>query len=344
MSNNNVEPPPEAAALFRMTFGFVASQALYVAADLGIADYLAHGPLTAHDLAGKTGAHADALLRLLRLLVVLGVVQCDDQNRFLLTSTGALLRTEVPGSLRATIRFLTGPWYWRAWEHLSHSIRTGTPAFDHAWGMSNFEYWERHADVSVIHDDAMAGVTALETARVLAAYDFSPFSTIVDVGGGNGALLAAVLRQHPQSRGILADLPHVVTQATETLQQAGVTARCQVVGGDFFETVPPGGDLYVLKHVIHDWDDARARKIFQHCHDAMSAAATLLIIDCVLPQQPTSEAAMGYFVDMTMLVGAPGGRERTEEEFQQLLASVGFTLTRVIRAGGLADIIEARKR
>lgn len=344
MSNTNVEPPPEAAALFRMTFGFVASQALYVAAELGLADHLAHGPLTAHDLANKTSAHADALPRLLRVLVVFGVLQCDEQHRFSLTSTGAFLRTGVSGSLRATIRFLTGPWYWRAWEHLLHSVRTGTPAFNHAWGMSNFEYWERHAEVSVIHDDAMAGVTALETVRVLTAYDFSLFGTIVDVGGGNGALLAAILREYPQSRGILADLSHVVTQAAETLQQAGVSVRCQVIGGDFFETVPPGGDLYLLKHIIHDWDDARAGKILQHCHDAMSAAATLLITDCVLPHQPTPEAAMGYFVDMAMLVGAPGSRERTEEEFRQLLASVGFTLTRIIRAGGLADMIEARKR
>jgi hypothetical protein len=327
-----------------MAFGFVTSQVLSVAAELGIADHLAQGPLTAHDLASKTGMHPDALARLLRTLAVFGVLQCEGENRFLLTPSGHFLRTDVPGSLRATVRFLTGPWFWRAWEHFNYSVRTGQPAFDHAWGMSNFEYWERHPDVSTIHDDAMAGLTALETARVLAVYDFSRFGTIVDVGGGNGALLAALLRQHPQTKGILADLPHVVTQATEILQRAGVTGRCEVVGGDFFAAVPPGGNLYVLKRIIHDWDDARARTILQNCHRGMGAAARLVIIDCVLPPQPRAEATMGYLSDLGMLVATPGGRERTQEEFQALLASAGFEWTGIVRTGGLADIIEAQRR
>jgi hypothetical protein len=327
-----------------MAFGFITSQVLSVAAELGIADHLAQGLLTAQDLASKTGTHPDALARLLRTLVVFGVLKCEGENSFLLTPSGQFLRTDVPGSLRATVRFVTGPWFWRAWEHLNHSVRTGTPAFDHAWGMSNFEYWARNPDVSAIHDDAMAGLTTLETARVLAAYDFSRFGTIVDVGGGNGSFLAALLRQHPQTKGILADLPHVVTQATEILQRAGVVGRCEVVGGDFFEAVPPGGDLYVLKHIIHDWDDARARTILQNCHRVMDAAAKLVIIDCVLPQQPIPEAAMGYLTDMGMLVVTPGGRERTQEEFQALLASAGFELTGVVRTGGLADIVEAQRR
>jgi len=326
-----------------MAFGFVTTQVLSVAAELGIADHLAQGPLTAQDLASKTGMHPDALARLLRTLVVFGVLQCEGENRFLLTPSGHFLRTDVPGSLRATVRFLTGPWFWRAWEHLSYSVRTGQPAFDYAWGMSNFEYWERNPEVSAIHDDAMAGLTALETARVLAAYDFSRFSTLLDVGGGNGAFLAALLRQHPQTKGILADLPHVVAQATEILQQAGVASRCEVVGGDFFEAVPRGGSLYILKRVIHDWDDARARTILQNCHRVMEAAARLVIIDCVLPPQPRAEAAMGYLSDLGMLVATPGGRERTQEEFQALLASTGFELTGVVRTGGLADIVEAQR-
>jgi ubiquinone/menaquinone biosynthesis C-methylase UbiE len=210
--------------------------------------------------------------------------------------------------------------------------------------MSNFEYWARHADVSAIHDEAMAGLTSLETARVLAAYDFSHVGKIVDVGGGNGSFLATLLRHQPQASGVLADLSHVVAQATEQLQHAGVRERCEIVGGDFFETVPPGGDLYVLKHIIHDWDDERARRILQNCHRAMKATAQLLIIDCVLPPEPTPETAMGYLADMTMLIATPGGRERTQADFQQLLASAGFELTRLIRAGGLADLVEARKR
>jgi O-methyltransferase domain/Dimerisation domain len=343
MSSNNIESFTEATALLRLVFGLVPAQALYVAAELGIADDLAHGPLTAHDLARKTATHADALARLLRALIAFGVLRGEGEDRFALTSTGELLRTDVPGSLRATVRFLNGPWSWRAWEHLSYSVRTGQPAFDYAWGMSNFEYWARNPDVSEIHDDAMAGLTTLETARLLAAYDFWRFGTIVDVGGGNGSFLAALLRQHPQTKGILADLPHVVTQAAGILQQAGVVDRCQVVGGDFFEAAPFGGNLYILKRVIHDWDDERARTILRNCHRVMDAGTKLLIIDWVLPPQPTAEAVTGYIVDMTMLVVTPGGRERTQRDFQELLDSAGFKFTRVIRTGGLTDIVEAQR-
>ena len=343
-TSSNGELSTEAATLRRLAFGFATSQALYVMAELGIADHLAHGPLTAHDLATKTGAHADALARLLRALVAFGILQGTDADRFVLTPTGELLRTGVPGSLRATIRFLVGPWGWHAWEHLSHSVRTGLPAFDHAWGMSNFEYWARHPDVSAVHDAAMAELTAEGTARVLAVYDFSPFGTVVDVGGGNGAFLAALLSQHPQVTGRLVDLPHVVTGAVSVLQDAGVVDRCEVIGGDFFEAVPPGGDVYVLKRVIHDWDDERARTILRNCHCVMDAATKLVIIDMVLPPQPRPEAAAGYFVDLTMLVLTPGGRERTPEEFQQLLTSAGFELTRIVRTGGPTDIVEAQRR
>ena len=193
MPSSNVESAKEAAVLLRMTFAFVTSQVLYVAAELGIADHLAHGALSAQDLASKIGAHTDSLARLLQALVAFGVLKREGEEQFGLTPTGDFLRTDVAGSLRSTVRFLVGPWDWRAFEQLSHSVRTGEPAFDHVWGISNFEYWARNPDVSKIHDEAMAGLTATEAARVLAAYDFSQFRTIVDVGGGTGALLAAIL-------------------------------------------------------------------------------------------------------------------------------------------------------
>lgn len=209
--------------------------------------------------------------------------------------------------------------------------------------MSNFEYWARHADVSKIHDEAMTKLTATETARVLAAYDFSQFRTIVDIGGGNGAFLAALLSQQLGATGILAELPHVVSLAPGVLQQAGVVDRCEMVGCDFFETVPSGGDVYILKHIIHDWDDERARTVLRNCHRSMGASAQLLIIDPVLAQRPSPEGAIGYLMDMTMLAVTPGGRERTQDEFQKLLESAGFEITRVIRTGGTSDIIEARR-
>jgi hypothetical protein len=208
--------------------------------------------------------------------------------------------------------------------------------------MSNFDYWERNPAVSKIHDDAMTGMTATETARVLAAYDFSKFRTIVDIGGGNGALLAAILSQQSSSGGILADLPHVVSLASPVLQQAGVADRCKVVGCDFFETVPSGGDVYLLKHVIHDCDDERARAILRNCRRRMAGSARLLISDMMLPAQPGPEGAMAYIMDMAMLAMTPGGHERTEAAFRSLLESSGFDLIRVIRAGGTSDIIEAQ--
>jgi len=344
MPSSNVESAKEAAVLLRMTFAFVTSQVLYVPAELGIADHLAHGALSAQELASKIGAHPDSLARLLQALVAFGVLKREGEEQFGLTPTGDFLRTDVAGSLRSTVRFLVGPWDWRAFEQLSHSVRTGEPAFDHVWGISNFEYWARNPDVSKIHDEAMAGLTATEAARVLAAYDFSQFPTIVDVGGGTGALLAAILGKHLEATGILGDLPHVVSLASGVLQQTGVSDRCKVVGCDFLEAVPSGGDAYILKHIIHDWDDERARAILRNCHRVMGASARLLIIDMVLPEQPTPEGAIGYLVDMTMLAVTPGGRERTQGEFQKLLESAEFELTRVIRTGGTSDIIEARRR
>ena len=344
MPSNDVEPPREAAVLLRVAAGFVSSQVLYVAAELGIADLLAHGALTAQELASKTGAQADAMARLLRALVAFGILKCNGDDKFLLTAAGEFLRSDVPGSQRALVRFLVGPWYWRAWENLSHSIRTGEPAFDHVWGMSNFEYWRRHPDVSKIHDEAMEGLTALETARILASYDFSHFGKVVDVGGGNGAFLAALLRQHPKITGTLADLSHVVSLASGVLQQAGVVDRCDIVACDFFEALPAGGDAYVLKHVIHDWDDERARRILRNCHRFMGESAKLLIIDMVFPAQPTPETAMAYISDIGMFVGTPGGRERTQGNFQELLESAGFEFIQVIPTGGPSDIVEAQKR
>jgi hypothetical protein len=225
LRSTNTEPPQEATALLRLTFGFVASQILYVAADLGIADELARGALSARELASKVGAHADSLGRLLQSLVAFGILKREGEERFSLTSSGEFLRADVPGSLRSVVRFVVGPWAWRAFEELGYSVRTGQTAFDHVWRMSNFDYWEHNPEVSKIHDEAMTGLTTTETARVLAAYDFSQFRTVVDFGGGNGALLAAILGQQTTADGILADLPHVVSLAPTVLQQAGVADR-----------------------------------------------------------------------------------------------------------------------
>ncbi|MGB6601062.1 MAG: methyltransferase [Candidatus Cybelea sp.] len=266
MSSGHVEQSEEAAAVLRMAFAFVISQALYVAADLGIADHLAHGSLKVEDLASKLHLHPGALARLLQALVAFGILKRDGV-RFGLSPTGQLLRSNSPRSLRSTVRFLVGPWAWRAFEQLGYSVRTGQPSFDHVWGMSNFEYWERNPDVSTIHDDAMTGLTATETARVLDAYDFSPFHTVVDVGGGNGALLAAILRQQPAATAILTDLPHVVELAYSLLEEAGVAARCEVVGGIFLKRYLPAATFIFsstsstigMRAIFHDIEELQSR-------------------------------------------------------------------------------------
>src|SRR5579863_1870119 len=202
---------------------------------------------------------------------------------------------------------------------------------------------QRHPDFSRIFDEAMEGLSTLGSAAVLAAYDFSQFRTLVDVGGGNGALLATLLRQHGALRGKLADLPHVVSRAAEVLNRAGVANRCEIIGCDFFETVPSGGDAYVLKSILHDWDDTHAMKILRNCHRAMTPSSTLLLLERVLPEQPAVEAALRYLIDLTMLVMTPGGRERTPAEFRKLLEGADFGFLGITPTGGPYDIVTARK-
>ncbi|MBV9262852.1 MAG: hypothetical protein JO324_00920 [Candidatus Eremiobacteraeota bacterium] len=325
-----------------MAFAFVTSQVLYVAADLGIADHLAEEPRSARDLAATLRLDPDALARLARALVAFGILTVEAEH-FALTPVGQLLRSDSPRSLRAAVGFLAGPWAWRAFELLGHSVRSGESSFEHVWGMSNFEYWRRNPEVSAIHDEAMTALTTTEIARVVDAYDFAPFHNIVDVGGGNGALLAAILRRQPAAKGSLMDLPHVVDLAPTVLREAGVEARCEVVSGSFFETVPAGGDLYLLKHIIHDWDDARSCTILTNCGHAMGLDSRLLIIDRVLSDEPNAAEPMGYLVDMTMLAMTPGGRERTKSQFRALLSSAGLRFERTISVGGICDIVEARR-
>jgi O-methyltransferase/methyltransferase family protein len=322
---------PPSAALMQMVIGYRASQALYVAAKLGIADLLKDGPKGSDALAQATQAHPAALRRLLRALVSLGVFEEDAQGRFGLTPMGTHLRSDVPGSLRAPVLFLAGEEGWRSWGALLHSVQTGEPAFDHVYGMGGFDYYAEHPEGAKILDEAMAGFTALVADAVLGAYDFSGTRTLVDVGGGNGALLAAILKAHPTMRGILFDLPHVVSGAPQVLGDAGVVARCQVVGGSFFESVPEGGDAYLLKWIIHDWDDERSVAILTACRRAMKGNGKLLVVDQVLPHRAEpSESTDAFMFDLEMLVVTSGGRERSEDEFRTLLAAAGFRLNRVV--------------
>lgn len=329
--------------LLQMATVYAGTQAVHAAAQLGLADQLADGPRAIQDLANDTGAHGPSLARLMRALAALGLVEQVDDGAIALTPLGTLLRSDVPGSLRDAFRFLAGDWNWRSWGQLLYSVRTGNPAFDHVFGMSNFEYWGRDTQAGEIHDAYFQTMSHSSDAPIVAAYDFSRFRTVVDVGGSTGSLLAAILREHSGLRGILFDLPHVVSRSERVLAEAGVADRCAVVGGSFFESVPAGGDAYVLKYVIHDWDDDRARALLRRCREAMDREAVLLVIEQVMPQrlEPGPEAHRITRLDLQMLVMTPGGRERTEQEFRSLLKEAAFELRGVTATASPFHVLEA---
>ncbi len=335
--------PPPFVALFQMVTGYYISQALYVAAKLGIADVLKDGPRHYTALAQLTGTHAPSLYRLLRLLTSAGVCEEHEQGHFGLTAIGAYLQTDIPGSLRAIVLQFAGPLHSRGWSDLLYSVQTGEIAFDHLFGMGAFPYLAQHPDEAAIFDAAMTALSTQAGAygAVVTAYDFSALGTIVDVGGGHGALLRAILQATPTARGLLFDLPHVVEGAKRQIEAAGLAERCAVVGGDFFTAVPSGGDAYILSQVIHDWDDERSLTILKNCHRAMNKEGRLLLVELVLParidQSPTSQIIVGSDVNMLVLAG---GRERTEAEFRVLFEAAGFKLTKIIPTQGLTSVVE----
>jgi hypothetical protein len=324
----------------RMLTGYWISQALYVAAKLGIADLLTPGPRSPEDLAQATKSHAPSLYRLLRALASVGVFAEDGQGRFSLTPLAECLRSDVPGSQRA-LAIMTGEEHYRAWGELLYSVQTGQAAFDKLYGMPVFDFLSRNPEQAKVFDAAMVGVHGRETAAMLDAYDFAGIATLADIGGGNGSLLTTVLKRHPAMRGILFDLPGVTERARGNLQAAGLADRCRVIGGNFFESAPAGADAYLMRHIIHDWDDEKATQILQNVHRVMGKEGRLLVVEGVIP--PGNEPSFGKLLDLTMLV-IPGGKERTEEEYRQLFAAGGFHLTRVVPTKAEVSVVEGKKR
>jgi hypothetical protein len=308
-------------ALRRLANGYQISQAIHVAAVLGIADLLADGPRSSDDLATTTGAHPDALYRLLRALASVGVFHEADERRFTLTDLGAGLRSDAPDSLAGWAAFVGEPYYWQAWGALLHSVRTGENAFRHVHGTDPWTFRSRDPATSAQFDRAMTSLARQVVAAVLDAFDFGRFGTVVDIAGGNGAFLAAILTAHPALRGVLFDQPHVVANAAPLLTAAGVADRCEIVGGSFFDAVPAGGDAYVLKAILHDWEDDDCVRILRTCRHAMADGAALLVVEQELG--PPNENPASKFLDLNMLV-APGGRERTPDEYAALFETAGF--------------------
>jgi O-methyltransferase domain/Dimerisation domain len=334
----NAEPLPPAAQLIHMGTSYWVSRVVYAAAKLDLADRLAAGPKSAAELAPETGTHAPSLHRLMRTLAMLGILTERDALRFALTPLGEALRTGAPGSARATVLTLGGHMCWRAWEEFMYSIETGKTGFEKAFGVPVFDYLARNPEEASLFSETMIGVHGAEPAAVAAAYDFSGFATVADVGGASGNLLAAILGRHAGPRGVLFDLPHVVRDAPALFEARGVADRMSIEAGSFFETVPKGADVYVLSHIIHDWSEDQCRTILGHCRRAMKPSSRLLIVEMVLPPGDTPHP--GKMLDMTMLV-MPGGQERTEPEYARLLGTAGFRMTRVVPTESAVSVVEA---
>jgi hypothetical protein len=330
----DVAPPP--VALFQYATGYINARAINVVARLGIADQLHAEPKDAQQLAAEANVHAPSLYRVLRTLAGVGIFTEDAAGRFTLTPMAEPLKSDAPGSLRDFIIMLGEAWYAQPWEQLMYSVETGQPAFEHVHGMGLFKYLARHPEAGAVFDSAMTSRSSQENDAITAAYDFSGIRTIIDVGGGRGALLATLLRADPGLRGILFDRPPVAAEARGRLERAGLDGRCEVVGGDFFESIPAGGDAYLLQRVIHDWDDDQALAILRNCRRAMNDSR-LLIIELVIPAG--NDRSLSKLFDLVMLVQC-GGQERTEAEYRTLLAAAGFELTAVTPTRALVNVLE----
>jgi O-methyltransferase domain/Dimerisation domain len=334
---------PPAIMLRQLAYVMRASRALYAAAELGIADILAAGPMTSEEIGAKAGADGPTVRRLMRALVAQGVFEEPESSCFRLNAAGELLRRDVPDSQRAGVLFAAGKMRWDLWSDFLECVRTGQAAVERAFGKTIFERNAENPEESALFSEAMASYSAALSAPLMAAYDFGSLRRLADIGGGTGRLIADILAAHPSMRGILFDLPYVVERAPALLQASGVEARCEVVGGSFFEGVPPGADAYLLRAILHDWDDERSIAILKSIRNATVGGAVLLIVERVLPgKAEMGKAVDSYLLDLEMLVNTPGGRERSESEFREILNAAGFGPLRLIPTSTATSILKAR--
>ena len=332
-SKINPQPP----ALFRMATGYWLSQAIYVAAKLGLADLLKDGPKSCSALAAATGVDRQSLFRLMRALSSAGVFAHMQNDCFALSSAGEGLQSNVPGSLRAIVLTI-GEIHYQAWGDLLHSIQTGSPAFNNVFGTGLFEYLQRDAEAADTFNRGMTDVSSMLVYAVLMAYDFSQISSIVDIGGGQGKLLRCIVQFNPEIKGIVFDLEPAIEMAKQHLGSNACGGRCSAIAGDFFDSVPEGADAYILSGVIHDWDDDHGIRILKNCRRAMTRNGRLLLVEMVVPDADAK--CFSKLLDLNMLV-MTGGRERTKSEFRTLLAAAGYRLTKIVPTMAPQSVIEA---
>ena len=329
----NAPDPQE--TMMRMITGQWIAKPVYVAAELGIADLLADGPMEIGQIARQCGAREDILVRLLRALAGVGVLQETSPGRFGLTPLGECLQS---ANMRAVALTLCSDWHDRAWSGLLDGVRTGRAPFERAMGMPAFDWLARNPDAAEAFHAANAWKAHNSLASLTEVYDFSRFTRIIDLGGGTGALLLAILERAPEARGLVADLPSVAAAANREIQARGLAERCSFTPCDLFQEAPAGGDLYLLSNILHDWDDAPAARILANCRAVMGAGARLLVIEHLLPED--GEFSVALLLDLEMFVMG-GGKERTQAQYRGLLAGAGFKLSRVTPLHGGAWLMEA---
>lgn len=329
--------PPE-VGLLELVSGFMATQTIYAATRLRLADLLADGPLLPLDIARQAGSDPDATHRLLRACTTYGVFTEGADGRFALTPLAAALRSGTPDSMRPVIMMLGDPRYQGPWGRLADTVETGTPGAEMHFGKPMWDYVDDDPQFAGVFHDAMSRLAALDWPAVEAVYDFSRFSTIVDIGGGHGELLARMLDAAPTAQGVLLERPALVAQAEEHLERAGVLARCRIEAGSFFEVAPADGDLYVLRRVVHDFDDDQAVALLSNLRRQMPTGARLLLMESVVPSGNARHIAKMLDLDMMIFVG---GRERTARQFHDLLDCAGFTMVRIIRTISTIALVEA---
>ena len=331
--------PPQAVIL-NMAFGAMLPQALRIAAILDIADHLSNGPADIKELAQQTGTHERNLYRVLRCLASTGVFAEGPAGVFSNTPTSEVLRSDAPGSLRDPVIFAAEPWHYAVWGDMLHSVKTGETAFLKTFGDEIFSWFADRPDDQDLFNRAMTGMSMLAAPAVVEAYDFSGIQVLADIAGGVGYLLSQILKANPALKGILFDLEHVIAEAPEMLESQGVADRVETVSGDFFKEVPQA-DAYLMKHIIHDWDDEKATAIMTNINRAMVGNGKLLLVEMVVPEG--NEPHFSKMLDLEMMT-LPGGFERTEKEYSDLLEASGFRLNQIFPTKSPFSVLEAFKK
>ena len=329
---------PLPAVMLNLTIGHWVARLVYIAAKLKLADLLKGGPKTADQLAAATGVQAPALYRVLRALASVGVFAETKNGKFKLTPLAATLQTGVPGSMRGWALMINEKYTWDAWTELLHGVKTGENPFRKAHGVQVFEYLEQHPADLADFGESMTSLSGAENPTIASAYKFSGIGTLVDVGGGHGSLLATILKANPKLKGVLFDQASVIARALKDqhVNAKGIAKRCTLEAGSFFETVPTGGDAYIMKYILHDWNDEQCVKILENCRAAMNKKGRVLVVDNVIP--PGNDPNWGKLLDIQMLI--IGGRERTKKEFAAMFKRAGLKMTRVVTTKCPLSIVE----